>query len=233
MTNSQRAVSKYESSRGVKAHRPKPFKVRPRYRRLKRVKATTLPVASKSLYSSDVEMSEAEPFLRSSVRHDEHRDLLDETAESPDSVTNSSASDADDELSHDSAKDNEDNDMFDDNQESSYDANETLQIFNAKKEVDFLSYKFGNCVVSARQEEIRKEAFKMHERRVHGWADDTVQLSLRLEARGLYPLMPITWRSDFPFLSQQLFADDPDEAYFFPFTTSSKLKRLPRVWRDR
>jgi hypothetical protein len=114
----------------------------------------------------------------------------------------------------------EDDDNVD---EISYDANEALQIRDDfDKELDILSMRFQQQMVSSREEMIRKESVKHQQKLIEGWADDTVELSLRLETRSLYPILPRSWWNDFPFLSRHLFAENEDGAYLSPFARSSK-----------
>jgi len=222
MSKFLRVVWKSNSHRRVLSRRKKFFKAYLLFRHLKKVDITPNVHAAKLPGSPDLDMSDAGSSLHSSANRYEDQDMQDEMESSPDSAIYGSTSDKEDELSNSNGYN-----MFDENDEWSYDANEALQVRDIEKEVDILSRKFEEQIISTREEQIERETFKLREKLISGWAEDTVELSLRLETRGLYPLMPMSWKSGFPFLGQHLFAEDPDEAYFSRYAKGSQFKRLP------
>jgi hypothetical protein len=224
MPTFRRVVWKSKSTRRIISRRKKPFKSRPVYQHLQRLDVSHSDRAAKSPSPSDVDMLNTGSPLHSSADSYEDQNVQDEMESSPGSDTHYTTSD--NEFSNISVPESDYGNMLDENDEWSYDANEALQVRNIENEVELLSRKFEEQVISTREEQIAREAFKLNEKLIAGWAEDTVQLSLRLETRGLYPLMPMTWKSDFPFVGQHLFAKDPEEAYFSPYASASRYQRV-------
>lgn len=118
----------------------------------------------------------------------------------------------------------ENDDVSEDVNEISYDANEAIKIYDDDfdVELDMFSRRSEQQMVSNREEITSEESTKHRRKLTEGWAEDTVQLSLRLETRSLYPILPRSWWSSFPFLNKRLFAENEDDAYLCPFAHSGK-----------
>ena len=99
-------------------------------------------------------------------------------SDNEDGLSNSSVPDDDDynmsdendenELPNSHVPDSDDYNTFDENDEWSYDANEALQIRDIGIEVDLLSRKFEEQIISTREEQMGKETLKVREKLISG-----------------------------------------------------------------
>jgi hypothetical protein len=194
MSSVLHALWRPPSPRKTLQRRDKAFRAQPKSFGLNASKKSVPSLASEAAYSTSTGEEE-----------DTEMDVEDDTEES------TSGSQA---IVGPEQEDTEDDQ--EDEEGSTYDANQALEVVKTDKMLDFLARKFEDQTISSRDEKVGIEEAKVNQKRVEGWAEDTLELCLRMETRGLYPMFPIEWQRDFPFMGDHLFSADDDEAYLSP-----------------
>lgn len=237
MPNLLGALWRPRSPRRTQARRDKPFRLQLKSLSLNRSTRSTTVSTDGSCGSSDTTMSgisaSAKTFSNPGegdveMMSDGDGESLEVDSEDIDQQFDGESADGDieDSLEDESEEEEDGNDVEveETDDEVNYDANEALKIVDIDTQVDILSRRFEEQMISSREEKIHVEGNALNQKRAEGWAEDTLQLSLRMETRGLYPMLPIEWRRDFPYLSRHLFSANDEEVYLSPFARASKLQ---------
>jgi hypothetical protein len=104
----------------------------------------------------------------------------------------------------------EDEDNISEISEILHDANENLHVVHPAI-TDWLTKKE---MTSNSEERFQEIEMRSQQKRKEGWAEDTIQAYMRIEARSLYPLCPPSWKSYYlPLWSKHLFCETDEEAY--------------------